>query len=179
LFVRAKPRPAYQRMLADVKQGHGDTIVSWHLDRLTRRLSDLERLIDLSDQLGVTIATASGEYDLSTSTGKMLSRILATVARQEVDRKGERQIDASRQRAANGVPPGGRRAYAYAMGSGSIVEDEAQHLRGVYRALLEGASLGGIVRTMNQAGARTTAGNPWHRGSLRRALLNPRYAGPA
>src|SRR3989442_14375571 len=42
-----KPRPAYQRLMADVTAGRVNAIVAWHGDRLHRSLRDLEDFIDL------------------------------------------------------------------------------------------------------------------------------------
>ena len=40
-----KDRPAFQEMLADMKQGKINYIVAYKLDRVTRRVRDLEELI--------------------------------------------------------------------------------------------------------------------------------------
>jgi DNA invertase Pin-like site-specific DNA recombinase len=60
-----KVRPAYARLLRAAETGQLDVIVSWAVDRLTRRLVELEHLIDLSESTGVTVATVSGDLDLT------------------------------------------------------------------------------------------------------------------
>ncbi|CQD21636.1 phiRv1 integrase [Mycolicibacterium conceptionense] len=47
---RSTARPAYRRMLADVKAGQIQGIVVWDLDRLYRQPRELEDLIDLADE---------------------------------------------------------------------------------------------------------------------------------
>jgi site-specific DNA recombinase len=37
-----KPRPPYQRMLDDIRDGHIDAVIVYHLDRLHRRPKELE-----------------------------------------------------------------------------------------------------------------------------------------
>lgn len=75
---KRKPRPEYQRLLADIRAGRIDAVVAWHPDRLYRRLVDLEGLIDLAEEHRVTIATVvGGDVDLSTASGRMQARILA------------------------------------------------------------------------------------------------------
>ena len=44
---RGKPRPAYQVMLDDVKNGQVDGILCWHNDRLHRHQRELEDFIEL------------------------------------------------------------------------------------------------------------------------------------
>src|SRR4051794_14898011 len=75
-----KPRPAYSRLLAAMRSGAVEHIVVWHVDRLTRRLIDLEEVIGICEATGVRLSTVTGDLDLSTDTGRMLARILASVA---------------------------------------------------------------------------------------------------
>jgi site-specific DNA recombinase len=172
-----KPRPAYTDMLAAVARGEAEVVVAWHVDRLTRRLTELENLIELAQSTGLRIATVTGDVDLSTDAGRLVGRILASVARGEVERKGARQKRAQQQAAQQGRPAGGRRAFGYSRDGNDVVEAEAQHVRQAYADVLTGASLKGIAKRWNDAGLTTTAGNPWRHDAVRGVLLNPRNAG--
>src|SRR5262249_40573688 len=66
-----KPRPAYQRLLADIEAGRIDAVVVWDLDRLHRRPIELEHFIDLADAKRLALATVTGECDLSTHNGRL------------------------------------------------------------------------------------------------------------
>src|SRR5215217_4255487 len=120
-----KPRPAYSEMLATLERREADVLVAWHVDRLTRKITDLEHLIELAQATGLRIATVTGDLDLSTDAGRLVGRILASVARGEVERKGARQKRAQQQAAQQGRPAGGRRAFGYSRDGNSIAEDEA------------------------------------------------------
>lgn len=172
-----KPRPQYVAMLDAIKAGEADILVAWHIDRLTRRLTELEDLIELAQATGLRIATVTGDLDLSTDAGRLVGRILASVARGEVERKGARQKRAQQQAAEQGRPAGGRRAFGYGADGVTIVEHEAALLTAAYADLLAGASLKGIAKSWNDKGAFTTAGNPWRHTTVRETLKNPRYAG--
>ncbi|MGZ6827716.1 MAG: recombinase family protein, partial [Mycobacteriales bacterium] len=76
-----KPRPGYQRLLSLMRSRSVDAVIVWHVDRLTRRLVDLEEVITICETTGVRLATVTGDLDLGTDTGRMLARILASVAR--------------------------------------------------------------------------------------------------
>jgi site-specific DNA recombinase len=172
-----KPRPAYVRMLSAVERGEVDVIVAWHVDRLTRRLIELEHLIDLAAKYDVKVATVTGDLDLGTDQGRLVGRILASVARGEVERKGARQRRAQQQAAAQGRPPGGRRAFGYEPDGATVRPGEAREVRKAYRTVLAGGSLRGIAADWNTRGIATTMGGRWDHSTVRGMLVNPRNAG--
>lgn len=174
-----KPRAAYVQMLADTGDGRFQHIVCWHVDRLTRKLTDLESLIELAERTGVTVATVSGDVDLSTDQGRLIGRILASVARGEMERKSARQIRAARQRAENGRPAV-TRAFGYTPDGMKLVPDEAALVGEMFTRLLAGETIKGITEWMNTTGVSTsTGGSTWSRTTVRNLLLRPRYAGIA
>ena len=171
-----KPRPAYQRMLADLDAGRADAVVVWDLDRLHRQPIELERFLDLADRRGVALASVGGDVDLATDNGRLYARIKGAVGRAEVERKSARQRAASDQRAAAGKPSSGRRAFGYTADGRGIIEHEAAEVRRAASLMLAGGSIRGIVKDWVSRDVRTTAGGPWHPTELRRTLGNPRYA---
>jgi site-specific DNA recombinase len=173
----SRPRPKYVAMLAAIEGGDADVIVAWHVDRLTRKLTELEHLIDLASRTGVRIATVTGDLDLGTDAGRLVGRILASVARGEVERKGARQSRAQQQAAEAGRPGGGPRAFGYEKDLMRVRPSEADLLRAAYADLLAGRSLRAIAAAWDARGVRTVFGNHWTATSLRRTLGNARYAG--
>lgn len=174
-------RPGYTKLLDLMAAGTVDVVIVWHVDRLTRRLVDLEHIIALCEQTGVRLATVTGDLDLATDTGRMLARILASVARGEVERKGARQRRANRQRAEKGHVGWTRRPFGYDREGDRIhvVDDEADLIRKAARDVLAGRPLGTIVKDWNAAGVTTTPGGRWGTTQLRRLLMNPRHIGRA
>ncbi|MGI8700373.1 MAG: recombinase family protein [Nocardioidaceae bacterium] len=176
-----KHRPGYERIIQMMRAESVDVVIVWALDRLTRRLADVAGVIDICKATGVKIATYSGDIDLSTANGRQMAGILASVAQGEVDRKGERQKRANLQRAQNGNVGWTRRPFGYQRVDKVVVvvEAEATALKRAAGHVLAGGTLAGAVRDLDAEGLRTTAGKKWNVTSLRRALLNPRYAGRA
>jgi site-specific DNA recombinase len=172
----AKRRPGYTTMLKAAEAGDFDVIVAYHADRLTRRLVDLEELLVLSQRTGVKVATVTGDLDLTNDTGRLVARILASVAAGEVERKSGRQRDANRDAAEAGRPPQ-RRAFGYAEGGMTLLDTEAEAVRDTYAQLLTGATLVALARRLNRHGFTTTRGRPWQRSAVRAMLLSPRYKG--
>jgi DNA invertase Pin-like site-specific DNA recombinase len=169
-------RPGYGELLALAEQRAVDVIVVWHVDRLTRKLTELEHLIELWERTGVKVATVAGDLDLSTDAGRLVGRILASVAKGEVERKSARQARAGRQAAENGDPPR-RRAFGYCQGGLTIHPVEGPAVREAFATLLAGGSIVGITRRLNDAGLLTVGGKPWNPAAVRVMLRNGRYAG--
>ncbi len=175
---RTKVRPAYDAMVEDYTSGAFDALVCWDLDRLTRQPRQLEDWIDASVERGLRLVTANGEADLATDGGRMYARIKASVARAEIERKGERQTRALRQRAENGRPPLGVRLTGYTT-SGDVIPDEAELVREVFQRFAAGESLKGLTRWLAEQGHATRHGKPWSPSTIRTMLTNARYAGLA
>src|SRR5690606_9959422 len=137
-----KRRPAWEAVLEMVDRREVEVIVAWHLDRVTRSMKELERLIALSVERGVGVATATGDIDLTTDTGRMVARIVAAVAAAEVERKGARQRLANAQRAAKGVKTYGHRPFGWTADQSELVEEEAALLRKAADDVIAGVPLG-------------------------------------
>ncbi|MDR3081967.1 MAG: recombinase family protein [Streptomyces sp.] len=109
-----KPRPGYQKLLADLREGRADTVLAWHTDRLHRSPAELEEYIDVCEPRGVQTRTVkAGHLDLTTATGRMIARQLGVQARYEVERMIERQRRKRDEMAQKGQYFGGRRPFGY------------------------------------------------------------------
>lgn len=173
-----KPRPEFEKMLKSVEAGEIDVIVAKHMDRLLRRLSELERVFVLCEKAGAYIVTVSDGVDTSNDGGRLVARLLASVAQGEVERKSSRQKRAMRQLAENGKHWGGR-AFGYNEDSTKLNVREANAIRRAYSQVLAGETLFSIAQDWNRRGLRTTKGdgNLWRGGTVKLVLINPRYAG--
>ena len=129
-----------------------DVVVVWAIDRLVRRLADLEDVIERCERGGVKLATVSGDLDLSTDMGRLVGRILASVARAEVERKGARQRRAYQQAAELGEPAGGPVPFGFQPDRITHHPVQADAIQDGYAALLAGGTLAGIARRWNASG---------------------------
>lgn len=170
-------RPGFGELLQLVKQRRVDVVVAYKVDRLLRKLTDLEDLIKLTEDTGVQIVTAHGDIDLSSSSGRLVGRLLATVARAEVEALSERRIIANAQKAAQGRPYGGRRMYGFEPDGKTVRESEAAVINEMARRVLLGHSYGDVAQWANEAGHGTTGGIEWRSVTVRNALIKPKYAG--
>ncbi len=171
-------RPEYRRLLDVLRGGEADAVLAWHTDRLHRNPRELEEYLDVCEQRGVVTHTVqAGELDLSTPSGRMVARILGSVARQEVEHKAERTRRAHQQAAQHGRWRGGGRPFGYEPDGVTVRAIEADEVRRLCTEVLDGATLGGLARDLNQRGVLSATGRPWEFTTLRQLLLRPRNAG--
>lgn len=150
------PRPEYERLIDDVKNGQADAVVAWRSDRLHRSPRELEDFIDLIEANGVLVDTVmTGEVDLTTSSGRMHARIRGAVDREEAEKIAERTARAHEELADKGKDSGGPRPYGFETDRVTIREDEAAVVRDAARRVLAGDGLTTIVRDMNERGIPT------------------------
>ena len=173
-----KRRPEYLRMLDDIEAGAVEAVVVYHADRLHRHPRELEDFIDLCQRTKTTIATVSGDLDLSTHEGQLLARITGAVARKESDDKSRRIRRKHEELAAAGkVSGGGTRPYGYEADKRTIRPDEAEVIRDCARRVIAGDSLRSICTDLNERGVVTATGRQWTSQTLRRMLISPRISG--
>lgn len=146
-------RPGYQAVLDELRQGTVGAVIVWHVDRLYRKVTDLEEYITASQVHGIpTYSVQAGPLDLTTPSGRMVARQLGAVAQYESEQKAERQRRANQQRAQQGHQQVTRRCFGYEAGGTQLRPAEAEAIRDAYRALLAGASLAEIARRWNATG---------------------------
>ena len=61
-------RPGLQHVLADVRAGRIDVIVTYKVDRLTRSLADFARLIEIFDAHGVSFVSVTQQFNTTSSS---------------------------------------------------------------------------------------------------------------
>jgi DNA invertase Pin-like site-specific DNA recombinase len=165
-------RPVQGAILREMKPG--DTLTVWKLDRLGRSAVDLERLVTKLEKRGMKFRALTQNIDTSSSLGRFFFQLLAAFAELERAMIVERTKAGKQARIAQGLHPGGPRAYGLADDRKTVIEDEAARLREAAEHALSGGSLGRLAIDWNAAGVPTWSGKGrWRATSLRRMLLNP------
>ncbi len=173
-----KERPAYNLLCAGIAEGRFDRVLTWHVDRLSRRTVDTLELLTLLKHAGVKVEAVQGNgLDPSSSDGELLATILAAISSAESRHKGER-VRAAQEAAARAGKPrrGGARTFGYEHGMMEVREDEAKWVREAARRVLAGESVRSICVDMEAAGVTTTKGHAMTPGVLRTLLVNPKIA---
>lgn len=173
-----KARPAFNEMMQGARRGDFGVIVAYSNSRLTRRLLELNDLIELHRAHGTRIVTVvSGEDNLSTADGRMIANIKASVDQAEAERLSERSRRAHVQRAQNGRTNKGVRAFGWDADKLHVDPVEAALIRQAARDIIDGVPLRAIARDWTDRGIVTTYGGAWNHTTLRRAMQRPRLVG--
>ena len=83
-------RPEFERLLQDIRDRKVNTIVVLKLDRLTRSVSDWEKILTFLEENDAYLDCANDDINTTNANGKMISRILTSVSQQEIERTSER-----------------------------------------------------------------------------------------
>jgi DNA invertase Pin-like site-specific DNA recombinase len=168
-------RPGYEALLDLVKRGGIDVVIAWHVDRLHRSLADLETYIEACEPTSVsTLTVRAGELDLSSASGRMMARVLGSIARHESEQKSERVRRARRQAAESGRAHG-RLGYGYDDRQ-RIIPSEAAVVREVADRVLRGETLMSIARDLNERGVPSPGAGGWVWQQVKRAVSGLRDA---
>lgn len=175
------PRPAFDRMLAEMTRRPGVGIAAWHIDRLGRDPESAEILIRACRKGAHLITTTrGGDYDATTANGRGRIRDDINRATLEVDHNTERLIEAKAEYAAEGRWLGGLRPFGWRpAGDGVLVLDEAEAeaIRQGSAAILAGISTRALARAWNDAGLTGSGGGRWTTSTVHKVLSRPRNAG--
>jgi DNA invertase Pin-like site-specific DNA recombinase len=86
-------RPALQRLLADMRDGHVDQVVVYKIDRLTRSLADFSKIVDVLDAAGASFVSVTQSFNTATSMGRLTLNMLLSFAQFEREVTAERIRD--------------------------------------------------------------------------------------
>lgn len=171
-------RPAFRRMLDDLEAEVIDGVVFYDMDRLARQPRDLEDLIDWVEYRKVAVKPVTGDIDLMTSGGRMLARMLVSVALKSSEDTSRRQARAAVQHAQQGrVVRGGPRRFGWSAAGQALVPAEAELLREAAARVGAGESVTAIALDFQRRDIPTVGGKKWTRTALNNILRSPRLGG--
>jgi DNA invertase Pin-like site-specific DNA recombinase len=96
-------RPKLLAAIKAIEDGQADGIVVAKLDRFGRSLVDGLQLIDRIHKAGGTFVSVADGFDLTTDTGRLVLRIMLTLAEFELDRVRGNWHDAKARAVARGI----------------------------------------------------------------------------
>jgi site-specific DNA recombinase len=181
-------RDDFERMLADVRAGKIDAIVTWQADRLLRTVVDASAIVAIAKQHGTVVANVGGTQDLSTAAGRKKFYDLAVAAEYESDLKSERLKLKHAELAAEGKWEGGMRNFGYDLepyadlASGRVKyrlvpnPEEATALHQAAEDVIAGRSHTAVAIAWNKQGLTTVQGKPFTPQKVKELLLSPKSA---
>jgi len=179
----SKARSGWWRRLDEtieqVEAGEVDVIVAWKFSRIARRRRRWAVAVDRVEAAGGRLESAT-EPNERTATGRFARGMLAELAAFESERIGESWKEVHARRVVSGRPANGKPRWGYTYDRDAKIHRPdpvtGPVLAEVYRRYVAGESVYSLVRSLNNAGMRTSEGYsrggpaPWSERSLRRAM---------
>lgn len=181
-------RPDFQRLLRDIEMGKIKAVACYKLDRISRKTSDLMRLLEYFERHDVTLLVCSNNINTRISTSKIIIQVLAIIAEFERDILTERIQDNLMELAKDGRWLGGKTPTGFSSqrvttGSGKNksaisflvpVQEEKEIVLEIYSTFWETRSL---LQTANIISEKyeTKHGAKFTTSTIRLILRNPIY----
>lgn len=176
-------RPKLREALARANNHETQGIVAARLDRLTRSVADLGRLLEFAKKAGWNLVALDLGLDLHSPSGKLVANVLGTVAEWELDQRRESWRLSTANAIGRGVYIAGAAPTGYRKRSDKGLEPDpvaAPIVKAVFRRRAAGESWAELARFMTDAGIATPFGNPtWTGNSVKRLVGNVAYLGHA
>lgn len=179
-------RPAFEQLLADVRQGKVARVIVYKLDRISRSILDFANMMQLFQQHRVEFVSSTERFDTSTPIGRAMLHICIVFAQLERETIQKRVTDAYYSRCKKGLYMGGRVPYGFARQQTMLdgvrtsmfvpVPQEARQVQLIYSLYADPEnSLGDLVRYLNAHGHKQLRGGMWSTARLSEMLRNPVY----
>lgn len=169
---RADNRPQLQAAL-DHACRVGGVLVTYSLSRLARSTADTIEIAARLEKAGADLASVSERIDTQSAAGRMLFRLLATLAEFEADQIRERTKAALGHKKAQGERVGSV-PYGFTLAADGIalVIDAAEQavLETIRELRAAGVSMQGIADELNRRGIAAKRGGTWKHSSIQRIL---------
>lgn len=169
-------RPELQRMNEHIKLGLINCVLVYKLDRLTRSVLDLYKLLELFDQNNCKFKSATEVYDTTTAMGRLFITIVASLAQWERETIGERTRIGLEEKVRQGKYAAHVKPFGYSLdnakGELTIIPEEAKIVKRIFRQYLEGK---GMLKISNDLIG--TPGAKWSDVQILQILTNPLYKG--
>ncbi len=140
--ARTTNRVNFKRMIKDVEKGFIKNIIVLKLDRLTRSIIDLNKLVQKLNELECGLHSAVENIDSTTATGRMIINLIGTFAQWESETISERVSTNMMTNAQKGVWQS-MVPFGFTLNEEKkleIKEDEANILKESFDMILDGKS---------------------------------------
>ncbi|WP_415339491.1 recombinase family protein [Clostridium perfringens] len=184
-----KDRPALKELLSDAKEGKFDMVISWKINRVSRKLEDVLKIVNLLEKNDITFKSYSEPFETDTPAGRMQFQMMALIGEFERGTIAQNVKMGMIAKAKSGNWCGGRVLGYDLVPNNSpeeekkgknkleINEKEAEIVRFIFNEYSKGKGYKAITNKMNKLGYKTKKGNNFSVGSIRDILTNPVYIG--
>ena len=152
-------RAGLNRLIRDIEQGVVNVVVVQKIDRLTRRMLDFVRLMEVFDKHDVALVSVSQNLNSKDPMGRLAIHTMMTFAQFEREIIGERihdKLTATRRKGLwmGSVPPLGYDVRGQTL---LVNSAEAELVQTIFRRFIELKSTSALVKELHDQGATTKA----------------------
>ena len=163
-------RPAYQRMISDLKRKKIDFILVSDLSRLSRNLLDFCELLNFLEKHKANFLSIKEQFDTSTSVGRLMVYLVITLAQFEREQTSERVSLGVYARGMRGLLNGARPILGLDKnpdkpGTYVVNDNEAESVRKIFRHFLNTGSRAKTIQELEKEGIEPKIGRKY--GSLK------------
>ena len=172
-------RDEFRRMLEDCEAGKIDIIITKSISRFARNTVDLLNTVRHLKDLGISVRFEKEQIDSLSEDGELMLTLLASFAQEESRSISDNVKWGTIKRFQKGIPNGQMRVFGYEWIDDqlTIVPEEAEVVRFMYREYMKGASRIEIGRILNEKGLYTRQGKKWVDSNVKVVLTNITYTG--
>lgn len=168
-------RPEFKRLMKDVNVGKINRVLAFKLDRITRSIIDLEKLVVDLEKNNCSLECACEEINTSNANGKFFVRMLTILAQLEIERTSERTYigleGALKAKHIAKAPIGFKKNDSKQL---EIDETTAPIIRKIFQDYLDGKSSNRIAIEMNKD---NILNKTWKDNTINNILQNRLYIG--
>lgn len=170
-------REELQRMLNDIAADKIEVVLVYKLDRLTRSVMDLYKLLEQFEANGCMFKSATEVFDTTTPTGRLFITLVAAVAQWERENLGERVKFGMEQMVEEGRWPGGPAPFGFRVNDEDnlIVDTEEaelyRYMYDLYESFHGDNSISNILN--HDLKVKTRKGNDFSAKTVRDIMKNP------
>ncbi|WCM61377.1 recombinase family protein [Paenibacillus polymyxa] len=172
-------RPDIQRLLRHLSEGKFQAILVKSVDRLSRKVSDIGKLLDdILKPRGCSLLVSDNELDSSTTIGTVFINMLGNFAQYERSMIIDRVKAGMKKRAEMGFWNGGIILGYDILNKRLVVNiNEANIVREIFNLRTEGKGYKAIATILNSKGFRTKKQGLFSITAIKTILENPAYIG--
>ncbi|MCI1574704.1 MAG: recombinase family protein [Weizmannia coagulans] len=171
-------RPKFTLMMDEIKKGGIDVLLVYRLDRLTRSVLDLYKILQFLDEHGCKFRSATEVYDTTNAMGRLFITLVAAIAQWERENLAERVKMGIDKKIKLGKWKGGTAPYGYVYEDDRLIvnPEEAKIVKIIFDLAKKHGFLT-VARRLTELGFPTRGGEEWHVDTARGIATNPVYAG--
>lgn len=183
-------RPAFKRLINDIKYGSIDLLICYRLDRISRNVADFSSVLDILQEYKVDFISIKEQFDTSSPMGRAMIYIASVFAQLERETIAERIKDNMLEMAKKGKWTGGKLPLGFISKKTAYIDEEGkkrfkvtlvhdtkdlEFVKFLYEKYLELGSLHKLETYTHENNIRSESGKIFEKSTLKIILQNPIY----